>query len=244
MSAQALKNIQIIETIFREVQELFSQIAHQHNLVQKLNSYNPEFRSVAFEAASMCIALKDLKSEMALPNWKNFLYLFASAHTTQFYIGLGWALAQQQLSPNLFWDELKTNYRHRVLDGYGYYEGMFRRRKSMLQQLYPDWCNERCLPHYDQGLGRSIWYVSKANIQTSADTVVAFQQNRQAALWRGIGTAVAYAGGCTENELRELQHAAGIYASELFNGATLAANSRKEADCMTDSTALALQLWK
>lgn len=244
MLAQALKNIQTIETIFQEVQGLFPQIASQKAFVEKLNSYNPEFRSVAFEAASMCIALEDLKSGAALPNWKNFLHSFASAHATQFYIGLGWALAQQQLSPTLFFDALKTDYRHRILDGYGYYEGLFRRRKSVLQQLYPEWCTAILLPHYDQGLGRSIWYLSKANIPTTARTIFTFQQNRQAALWRGIGIAVAYVGGCTESELRKLQQVAGVQAPELFNGATLAANSRKEAACMTDSTTLALQIWR
>ncbi|MCW5908258.1 MAG: DUF1702 family protein [Chitinophagales bacterium] len=244
MSAETLKNIQTIEETFREVQELFLHFTDTDALVQKLNAYSAEFRSVAFEAASMCIALEDLKNGTALPNWKIFLREFATNYATQFHIGLGWALAQQQLLPVSFLKELETENGNRVLDGYGYYEGMFRRRKSVLQQVYPDWCNEHTIAYYDRGLGRSIWYVSRAEIQTTSNTIQNFPESRQTALWRGIGIAVTYAGGSTESELCELRQLAGIYAGELLKGAELAINSRKEADCMTESAQLALKVWE
>lgn len=227
----SIDNIEEIERNFREVQEHFSEFDSDSQLADRLNSYDITFRSIAYEAASMCLALVDIKAQSGLLRWEKFLESYGKLHVTQYYIGLGWALAQENINPLSFaleWSE-------RVLDGYGYYEGMFRRRKAIHQKQLPEWCKDS-QPQivYDTGLGRSIWYASNGDVTSVKKIMQDFSTDRQPALWRGLGVAIAYAGGSSEDELAELANASGELCSELAKGSEMAIASRTTANSPTE----------
>lgn len=229
-----LRNMQMIEDIFREVQELFPTL-NEEELVARLEFYPLQFRSIAYEAASMLHALADLKAGNHLPSWEHFFNQYGIRHSTQCNIGAGWAFAQQQINPSGFFRFVQGDLNLNVLDGYGYYEGMFRRRKSVLSQQQPDFLDELTGPSYYRGLGRSLWYSNRGNIEQVAKIIAGFPDVHKQGLWTGLGTAIAYVGGCDVDTLQQVLSLAGNYAAELKQGAQTAALSRNRAGtCLDD----------
>jgi hypothetical protein len=96
---------------------------------------------------------------------------------------------------------------------------------------------------YDQGIGRSIWYAEKADINKIRSKIETFATGRHADLWRGVGIAVAYVGGCDDEDLKTLFRYASADCSQLACGAALAARSRTRANSMTDDTDRCSRLW-
>ena len=123
-----------------------------NSLADNLNSLDAEFLSIAYEGASMSIALNCLESGGQLKQWFDFLESAAMAHSIQYHIGLGWALAQLQLNTTPYMLQLGAIDRYRVPDGYGYYEAMFRTKRCINNQQKPEGFNEAGLSAYYQGL--------------------------------------------------------------------------------------------
>ena len=233
---RVVQKMETIQRIFREVQDSYSETT-------QLDNYEIEFRSIAYEATSMCIALEDLKNGNELNRWHDFLNE-NSAHATQIHVGLGWALAQNEISPIEFLQQLEPVFGYRVLDGYGYYEGFFRRRKSILNQQQPQWNDSTATGAYDQGLGRSLWYIHNGEIDAAKHALEKFPVERHKDLWRGLGIAIAYVGGCNEKMLREVFIQSGSYKTQLVGGAMMALVSRDYANYISDDTALVCKIWQ
>jgi hypothetical protein len=220
-----------IQAIFREVQD-----SYPHSPAP--DSYDAEFRSIAYEAMSMCIALHDLKTEQQLNKWFDFLNKSGIAHATQIHVGLGWALAQTETDISVILPELDPMMRYRVVDGYGYYDGIFRRRKSILNQQKPEFTDPVACAAYDQGLGRSMWYLNNGVIAGAKAMLQKLPAERHTDLWRGMGIATVYVGGCNEETLREIAQSAEKYIPQLAAGAAMALVSRHYAGFISDSNAL------
>jgi enediyne biosynthesis protein E3 len=231
-----------IQNIFRSVQSSSSETKSLPELFQYLDSFEPEFRSIAYEAASMAIALGDLKDSEHLSSWFQFLEQ-ANHHATQIHVGLGWALSQLQADPLPFIATLHPMMRYRVADGYGYYEGIFRKRKSVLSQQKPEWTDATASRAFDQGLGRSIWYLNQGQHETAIKMLESFPAERQADLFRGLGIAITYAGGCSEEKLLQISARAGLYKTQLATGAVMGLISRERAGYITEDAALACRVW-
>ena len=169
-------------------------------------------------------------------------YSTHSAHATQIHVGLGWALAQNEISPIEFLQQLDSMLRYRVLDGYGYYEGFFRRRKSILNQQQPQWNDSTATGAYDQGLGRSLWYIHTGEIDAAKHALEKFPVERHKDLWRGLGIAIAYVGGCSEETIFEILQNAGQHKTDLAEGASRALESRKQSGCFSADTELVYRL--
>jgi hypothetical protein len=210
---------------------------------QELSTIDNEFRSVAYEAAAMNIALKDISTNNKFRHWQSFMRLQGIKHLTQVHIGLGWAMAQQQFPVLPFIEILEPLMQCRMIDGYGYYEGAFRKRKALEEKKVPQEIPTKFLAAYDQGLGRSIWYICKADCEKLAELVSAFPYSRQKDLWRGIGTACVYVGGFDESLLRQLEAAASVHRIQLSIGASLVARTRTEADSHSIYTDMACRAW-
>lgn len=226
MANTPAQKMEVIQTIFRDVQENFPDRYTLQTLAEKLDSYEIEFRSIAYEAASFCIALKDLDTTNDLLNWKSFLIELGKPHATQIHVGLGWALAQKHIDPISFLSQLEPMMRYRVLDGYGYYEGIFRRRKSVLSQQKFETKDDVASCAYDQGLGRSLWYSNRGVIDDVKNVIEKFTENRRKDLWRGVGIAVVYVGGCSEEMLKDILQNGGANKKVLLVGAAMALISR------------------
>jgi hypothetical protein len=236
------QNMERIQGIFCEVQDSFSDNTSLPELYKYLASFEPEFRSIAYEAASMCLALSDLKADNRLRRWLEFAQQSA-LHSTQIHVGLGWALAQLQMDPLLFMTALHPMMRYRVADGYGYYEGTFRKRKSVLSQQKPEWGDATAIGAYNQGLGRSMWYLHNGNIREAKKLVDKFPVERQGDLWRGLGIAITYAGGNNKEDLSEILALSGNYKIQLAIGSVMALVSRSVAKFISEDAFLASNVW-
>lgn len=225
-----------IQSIFREVQQSFSDTEPVGELIARLNVYEPEFRSVAFEAAAMCVALNYFLKGNSLLSWKEFLKLSGGKHNTQIHIGMGWALAQQAAEPTAYLKECPPMMRYRLMDGYGYYEGIFRKRKTIISRQAPDWNDETAKSAYDQGLGRSIWYLNGGKPKEVQQMMEGFEERRMRDLWRGLGIALCYVGGVDEHIIYKIKSAAGKYLPQFSAGVLMAAASRVEADSVNQDT--------
>jgi len=209
--------IETIVNTFKAARELAEREGRSSMLSDHLANSEAYYRSVAFEGAAMGLALRDVAV------WKEFLANEGANHAVQVHIGLGWALAEQQqpVPKDAEWPD-----RDSVLDGYGYYHGLFRRRLSIRSQGIPDALTDAQLPVFDRGLGRSIWYISKGDVELLKRMTGAFPESRQPNLWRGIGIAVAFVGGCDEPLLKEVLTSSGPFHPQLAEGAARALRSR------------------
>jgi enediyne biosynthesis protein E3 len=222
-----------IKNIFQNGRENVSKQGDLNDLVKILSDSYPEFISVAFEGASMEIALKDFAIDHSMPNWKKFLML-ANEHTAQIFIGLGWAVAQEKRTELDFVKDLEPGMLFRMWDGCGYFDGILRQRQVIKGQARLDYIPEINFNSYDQGLGRSIWYSTKGEPSKTAEIISNFPPARQSDLWRGIGIACAYVGGCEEERLKTLVSLAGNYETQLGIGAAMVAKSRIQSGSMTN----------
>jgi enediyne biosynthesis protein E3 len=239
----ALKNTERIQSIFLDTQLFYATHDNMPALIEYLENTNPEFRSIAYESASMALAIKDLETGSFPDEWLAFANSAAKAHTAQVYVGLGWAIAKLNLPFLEIVKELDTQLYFRIADGCGYYDGSFRRRPTVLSQQLPAYLPAAAMPIYDQGVGRSIWYSAKTDINKIHSLIETFPVNRQADMWRGIGIAVAYVGGSNNEDLKTLLHYAGTNGPQLAYGAALAARSRMLANTMTADTDRCSRLW-
>jgi hypothetical protein len=155
------------------------------------------------------------------------------------HVGAGWALARlgrrlqrppPWLDPLLGW---------LALDGYGFHEGYFRAPLYILQRLPPGRLTGYARRAFDQGLGRSLWFVYGADVFRIVAAISAFPVDRQADLWSGVGLAASYAGGVGAEALHVLQAAAGSQRHHLAQGAVFAAKARALAGIPTPHTVLA-----
>lgn len=238
MQNSVANNIQAIQRIFRDVQENFPETYNLQTLAEKLDTYEVKFRSIAYEAASFCIALKDIDTFGNLHNWKFFLNEIGKPHATQIHVGLGWALAQKQIEPAIYLTQLEPALRYRVLDGYGYYEGVFRKRKSVLGMQKFETKDTAAVIAYDQGLGRCLWYGCMGEIDEAKIVIEKFPAERQKDLWRGLGIAIAYVGGFSERKVEDILQKAATHKIDLAEGASRALHSRKESGCGSEDTEL------
>lgn len=86
---------QRIERISEVFQKAFavSTIHEDLNLlVMQLENTEIAYRSIAYEAASVALAVKELSSSNTLNGWRSFLEGPAAPHSAQVHAGLGWAI--------------------------------------------------------------------------------------------------------------------------------------------------------
>ena len=238
-----IQKMQTIQHTFLAVQDVFFNSPEWEKHLSMLESADMEFRSIAYESASMSIALEDFKQGEQLNLWTQFLSQAASAHATQVYVGLGWALAQTLKNPMLYLPALNPMLRYRVLDGYGYYEGVFRRRRTVINQLKLAVDDVVASGALDQGLGRSMWYHSRGVFSDAKATIEGFAAERQKDLWRGLGIAIAYVGGCTDDQLFDIFSETRAFQPQLAAGALMAQVSRNESGCVSADTQRTAELW-
>lgn len=196
-----------------------------------------------YEGAAMGLAIRDF-----LPPWnakwlQQFLQGSGSSHIYMIHVGIGWWYARLKrplsklpahLDPLLGW---------LTLDGYGFHEGYFHWPHYVTQQKIPTRLSGYAQRVFDQGLGRSLWFVKGANIGQIAQTIQAFQPHRHADLWAGVGLACAYAGGASAQNIQQLKNMAGEqHRLKLAQGAAFAAKTRLRANNLTDHTETACQV--
>ena len=199
------------------------------SLARRLASVETELRGFAFEGSAMGLALLDCFTPWRKDRWRTFTEGLAEPHIYMMHVGLGWALARLrrgvapyvvQLDPVLGW---------LAVDGYGFHEGYFDWPRYIERREIHARLNGYERRVFDQGLGRSIWFVKGADVAAVASAINAFPSARQEDLWSGVGLACAYAGGCGRTAIESLRVAAHAHLPALAQGVAFAAKTRQRA---------------
>jgi len=210
-------------------------------LALQLNEVDAEFRGFAFEGAAMGLSILDYLSAWKGRKLERFLEGPGHKHSYMIHVGAGWAFARLGRRIDRLFPKLDGLLCWLAVDGYGFHEGYFHSDKYVRKHLTPPRLHGYALRAFDQGLGRSIWFIEGADVMEIADTVERFPPHRRADLWSGVGLACAYAGGASRLEIERLSVSAGRYKAQLAQGAAFAAKARKKADNPSFHTELACE---
>lgn len=238
--------------VVQRIEQIGSSFAMGYNLAVRctdlellgraLSTVPHQHRGFAFEGAAMGLALTDWMT----PGRRWFVAFLegpAHAHAYMTWVGYGWALARLPVRPHVALGPFATVHKWLALDGYGFHAGYFDWRRSVLRQRRPGGWPADHARIFDQGLGRSLWFVYGARpaaIRTAIDT---FGPARRADLWSGIGLAATYAGGVDASTLEALRAGAGVHVLALAQGAVFAAEARQRAGNLVAHVAVACRLW-
>lgn len=211
------ERIDLIVSTFQKGRELEASASSIDELISDLNKIEPRYRSVGFEGASMGIAISKKF------DWAEF-HEKADQHSTQIHIGLGWAIGEQDWNVAESLESIDPEMHAKVLDGVGYWFGLFRRRLTIRTQGIPEQITAEFQSGFDNGVGRSIWYISKGDPEMALKIINSFPEERIADLWFGIGVASTYVGGCSEDLTSELKALSSVN-SDSFDGGIASAKT-------------------
>lgn len=198
-------------------------------LLDDLQNVSSEMRGFAFEGAAMALALFDLLTPWSRDRVANFLSGEGARHSYMIHVGMGWAFARLRRSVFPRIQRYDPVLRWLVIDGFGFHDGYFHWPKCVERKRVPRWCKGTARKVYDQGLGRSLWFIYGAEVEHIRAAIAGFPQPRRGDLWSGIGLAACYAGGVDAASLTSLRAAAGDCLPHVAQGAAFAAKARERA---------------
>ena len=236
-------NIQLIQAAFHKTKATRS-LSEFESVISKYVSETPnEYVSVLYEGASIGIALESFKNGNSVIDWLPFYESYRADHSSQILVGLGWALFENEPSLALALDFLDPRQKWRVLDGYGFCYGLLRRGTSIRQQLIPETLQTSWYSAYYQGLGRSLWYISRGSVKHLVRMIKLFPSEFHSDLWRGAGIAINYVGGINTGVLSEIERVVDIHLPSFKCGAAIAIHSRKQAHSFSKDTLLVVRFF-
>lgn len=207
-------------------------------LVPKLETIDAELRGIAYEGVGMALTLLD-----SLFPWKRLTAFVdgpGADYAILLYIGAGLVLPRVPISPERFLPKNDPVLQWFVMDGYGFYDGFFNWRRTITDRGVPKRLHGYSRPAFDQGLGRSFWFSTGANVERIEETISDFPADRQADLWSGIGLACAYAAGVVDRDtIESLLEVAGDHRADIAVGTAMAAVVREETSHPAPHTDLA-----
>jgi len=211
-------------------------------LCASLHQIDHELKGFAFEGASMGLALLDWLAPWKARLLNRMMEGEGNSHIYMLHVGAGWLGARLPFGFRRTLRRLDPLLRWLAFDGWGFHEGFFHWQNYIEGQPAPkQLCGyERRV--FDQGLGRSFWFVNGGNAELIAETISGFVPERQPDLWSGIGLAATYAGIATEESLTYLRSHCGTFVPDLAQGAAFAAKARDRAGNATDYTGFATRI--
>jgi hypothetical protein len=208
-------------------------------LSQKLDQIEPEFRGFGFEGAAMALDILDQLQPWGVRRVRQFLSGAGKQHVYMVHVGAGWSLARLRFLQNLRLSHFDPLLRWLVIDGFGFHEGYFHWGRYRDGNSLPRGIHGYGHRAFDQGLGRSLWFVAGADPEYIASAMKRFHESRRKDLWSGIGLACAYAGGVKAKDIDRLRLLAGVDESQLAQGVVFAAAARELAGNPARDTELA-----
>jgi hypothetical protein len=201
-----------------------------------LDSVDLEWRGFAYEGAAMALALLDYITPGSRNKLGRFLRGPGDRHRYMVHVGAGWAIARVPLRTRSAFRHLDPMLKWLAIDGLGFHEGYFhwsKYRNGKEGGKRPAGYGAHA---FDQGLGRSLWFVNGGDVSAMSTSISQFSEARRPDLWSGIGLACAYAGALSIDQLNELKAAAGAWVPSLAQGAAFAAKARERAGNQTAHT--------
>ncbi len=211
----------------------------------RLGEVAASWRGFAYEGAAMGLALLDAITPWKARRLDALLAGPGQAHVYMIHVGAGWAAARLPwLRRNLprYLTRFDPLLRWLIVDGYGFHEGYFHWGQSIGEQAVPHRLTGYARRVFDQGLGRSLWFVAGADVSRVGETIARFPPSRHSDLYGGVGLACAYAGGVDRTAIENLRTAAGRHEADLAQGAAFGAKARQRAAAPTPHTELACEL--
>ena len=205
-------------------------------LARRLENVDTDLRGFAFEGTAMGLALLDCFTPWRKNRWHTFTSRLAQPHIYMMHVGLGWALARLRRSVTSYLARLDPLLGWLVVDGYGFHEGYFGWPRYIEQQTIPARLEGYERHVFDQGLGRSMWFVKGADVRAVANAINAFPSARRNDLWSGVGLACAYAGGCGRAAIESLRMAVNEHLPAFAQGVAFAAKTRQRAANLNSHT--------
>jgi hypothetical protein len=202
------------------------------DLAPRLERVERELRGFAYEGAAMAYTMLDMLLPWGGGRWARLLAGPGADHAYMLFIGAGWAPARLGRRLPRFVTGADPLFCWLAYDGWGFHDGYFHPERSARRQEVPSRLHGYARRAFDQGLGRSLWFVDGADVERLARTVGAFAAERRPDLWSGVGLAATYAGGAEPDELAFLVRAAGAGRPALAQGSTFAAKARLRAGTM------------
>lgn len=193
-------------------------------------------RGFAFEGAAMGITMFDIVTFSGMHRLAAFLAGPGKPHVYMVHVGAGWAAAKLGRRPQSFFRHLDPTLRWLVVDGYGFYKGFFNAERTIDRRHVPDALTGYARRAFDQGLGRCLWFVGRAQPETVGALIRQFNHERRADLWSGVGLACACAGAVDVADIENLRACADGCCAELAQGAAFAAKVRITNASVTNST--------
>ena len=214
------------------------------DLVDRLDDVEPSFRGFAFEGAAMSLFMLDRLAPWPRRRFESFLEGAGGDHAYMAHVGAGWAMARLPFGLGRNLARLDGLLRWLTFDGYGFHQGYFDWPRAVEDgQEVPRWIRGYGRRAFDQGLGRSLWFVDGADVERIPQTIASFAAERREDLWAGVGLAATYAGGVSRPALERLRAAAGSFDSALAQGSAFAAKARQRAGNLTPRTETACQVF-
>jgi hypothetical protein len=213
--------------------------ARLDDLAGRLGETPAELRGFAFEGAAMALTLLDFLVPWRGGRLQAFLAGPGRPHSYLVHVGAGWALGRLPLPPSALLGRLDPVERWLALDGFGFHEGFFHWRRAIEGCRVPRRLRGYARRAFDQGLGRSLWFVRGASPEGIAEAIGAFPSARRPDLWSGTGLACAYAGGVTREAILRLRQLGAGFEPQLAQGAAFAAKARQLAGNETPATDMA-----
>ena len=198
-------------------------------LARRLAIVEADLQGFAFEGAAMGLGLLDCFTPWRKDRWRTFTERLGQPHIYMMHVGLGWALARLRRSVTSHLAQLDPLLGWLAVDGYGFHEGYFYWPQYVEGRAIHARLHGYALRVFDQGLGRSMWFVKGADVAAVANAINAFPAARRDDLWSGVGLACAYAGGCDRTAIESLRASAHEHLSSLAQGVAFAAKTRQRA---------------
>ena len=211
-------------------------------LMEYLQTFELDLLGFAYKGAGMGLALLDYLSP---GNQRRFQQFVAGnpAHEQVVHIGAGIIMSVlKRDAARSIADMLPLN-RWWAVDGFGFYDGISNWKRSLQQQAVPNQLKGYTCRAFDQGLGRSIWFLYSVDIDGLVNQIHCFPASRHADLWSGIGLASTYTGGVDRDTLEAIKAAAREYAPDVAIGSALAASGRYVAQNIVAHTNLACSVF-
>lgn len=217
-------------------------------ITTELDHLDSELRGFAYEGVGMGLAQQDFmarRQNNPAERLSSFTQGAGADYKNMVYVGLGLMLARLERPILSAVSGLTEEQSWLILDGYGYYQGMFHWRDSLDKQATPLSPTSYLQQVFDQGLGRSIWFVDGGDAEHIAGTIGSFTSARQSDLWGGVGYACAYAGGVESEAIEALGEKSGLHQAQLAQGIAFAAYSRQQLGNQSVYTERACQaIWE
>lgn len=220
-------------------------------LPQRLQTLDPALQGFAYEGSAMGLALLDALTPWHRSRFIPFAKNEGNPHIYLVYVGMGWALARVPGSLSRYLNRLTATDSSGIdpllgwlaIDGYGFHQGYFSWPQYIERFMSPQGLSGYAARVFDQGLGRSLWFVKGAEPAAIAQAIQRFPPSRRGDLWSGVGLAGTYAGGMNSLEMEILVRFTQDYFAPFAQGVAFAAKARQRAGQILPTTEKACQVF-